>query len=113
MLLQNSYANVVFENKPEEQEKNMKAYGAVAGYIGNSKTYYQMFNQSVYSSGYNYLRSNYYVANESIEYSAYGRVNVIDLTTSQYTLEKIANDTVYFIKCATIDEIPSGVRIYE
>ena len=43
MLLQNSYANVVFENRPEEQEKNMKAYGAVAGYIGNSKTYYQLF----------------------------------------------------------------------
>ena len=113
--LQNCYADVEFKNKPAEVEKIIKTYGAVAGFIGNSRVYNEFLGQNGYSEGYNYIASNYYVVDESSPYSAYGRLTTVhDFfgTEITYSFEKIANDETYFIKVESIDNIPGGIRIY-
>ena len=115
-LLQNCYAKVEFENKPAEVESVVKAYGAVVGFIGNSKNYYQFVEKIELAEAYNYITSNYYVSSESAEYSAYGRITIYhDFMGNEisYSFEKIGNDEIYFIKVDNIGDVPSEVRIYE
>ena len=115
-LLQNCYAKVEFENKPAEVESVVKAYGAVVGFIGNSKNYYQFVERVELAEAYNYITSNYYVSSESVPYSAYGRLTTYyDFLGNEvaYSFEKIGNDENYFIKVEDISDIPEEVRIYE
>ncbi len=115
-LIENCYSKVEFKNKPQEVEKIIKAYGAVAGFIGNSRIYYQFMGRVELGEAYNYIESNYYVAGSSIDASAYGRLTTVyDVfgTEVAYSFEMIANDEIYFIKVDNINNIPSEVRIYE
>lgn len=114
--LQNCYALIEFKNKPDDVENIVKAYGAVAGFIGNSRIYNEFLGQTGYSEAYNYINSNYYVVDDSVQYSALGRLTTIhDFfgTEITYSFEKIANDEKYFIKVESIEKVPGGVRIYE
>lgn len=113
--LQNNYASVRFENVPDEIEGVVKSYAAIAGIVGDSRTYYEIYNEFQHNSEtFKYITKNYYVKNDTVEYSAYGRLTTIhdffgmEIT---YSFEKISNDSNYFIICETLEDVPEGVRI--
>ncbi len=115
--LQNNYANVKFENVPDEIEGVVKSYAAIAGIVGDSRTYYELYNEFQHNSEtFKYITKNYYVKNDTIEYSAYGRLTTIhdffgmEIT---YSFEKISSDSNYFIICETLEDVPEGVRNVE
>ncbi len=109
--LQNSYADVTFENVQEEAEGYFKAYGGVIGYMGSSSTRFGG-NVTSLGSGYNYLLNNHYVENGTTNYATYGLT--YEITTASSAFEKVyAEGGAYFIKYSSINEIPEGVRIYE
>lgn len=111
--IENSYADFTFRNKPEEVEQVIKMYGGVVGFIGISSLYNSFYGQIVgKGNGFNYIKNNYYVENETIEYACYGRV--YDMIYMSYLgLEEVAADGLYILKVESVNDIPSEVRIYE
>lgn len=111
--VEKSYADVTFRNKPEEVTNIIKMYGGVIGFIGVSSYYNTMISQFVgKGDGFNYVKNNYYVHNETTEYACYGRVYDVFFASST-GFEKVAADGELLIKVENISDIPEEVRIYE
>ena len=78
--LVDNYAVVEFVNKATFNKENMKLYGAIAGYVGSAKTYYDYGTgqtEMQIGNGYRYIATNRYVANETIDYVAVGQTATI------------------------------------
>lgn len=107
-VVQKCYANVEFKNKPEAKDGVVKVYGGVIGYMGFAYRYFM--TQVMAGSGFNYILDNHYVENESVEYAAYGQVQIIDIVSQTSTFEAIAADEYHYTKHESVDTIPSEVR---
>lgn len=112
--IENSYADVTFRNKPKEVENIVKMYGGVVGYVGVSSLYNSLNGQVVgKGDGFNYIKGNHYIENETVEYACYGRVYDV-FFASYWGFQKVTADNTTFITVhSSINELPEGVRIYE
>lgn len=135
-VVQKCYATVKFINKVASTE-TLKLYGGVIGSVGIVKfklgtrdyagTYDDVSGKEYMGSALNYIVSNYYVTNESIDENAFGIFAVTYQSGNQLyyavgEMNKISNDFLETIfqknnlinACSSLDEIKTKLElVYE